>query len=313
MLDDLAPYTDENGRLYWPAAGIYDDTDRLMFVNNQYLNFGERIEPESSYTLALTDKGSLVSRCTVGYTQDDGSGVVTQVYEADDPQILLPDRTGMGTELSPTARRSRTVLASLAPQAVRIPLNVDKVVQAVSTTNDIVGELNKYRTLVNTAVYAYDGIPDWAQYLPEDALAEYLAFRAKNDIGTIAETAFVAADWTGISTIPFLIFDKIVGNKIDQIEETYRKIAQRNKEHIQRLLRLAQYTGDPSYISEISCSIRLIDPSGYVYEGTEDNRVEGVTATIYRYTGKTSSLSFGPDGTLWYGSVSNSLWVPWNS
>ena len=171
--------------------------------------------------------------------------------------------------------------------------------------------------------------------LPEDVRADYY----KYTYDTAAQNVLVDA----IGCVPGIGFGGkaalfgmnhlVFGTMRDKIEANYRRIAKLNMEEAERAARIEEFLNNErrlhpddwedyikaTYGEEFGTyllGIRpayYIDPSGYVYEGTENQLLEGVTATVYQYKGSTAGWIFDENGILTSGIPDGNKWVAWNS
>ena len=378
--EEIDRFTDENGRLYFPAVAICDETGETLYVQENYYNFTEAEEADFSYSLVVVDEGEYVSRISQGVGCDAEKEVILLTTDAEDPTLLLPipadisseelfpreavlfsdDRagsalTGADALLAASLRASQGVAGGpsnlfttdLTSKSLRLmrPMPLSgrlygivsiakgiintggkKVVQAVTKATaqgknklidtgvvdaynriDPIGKTSSAEGLWGAYGMAAEDMPDWFPDLPEDDQYEYMFFRKNAAISSILETG---AGLTGIGTVGAFLFDHFWKNgreeeimkKWEKIGRGYQRLNRRNQ-LLQEYLRNPE-RGRPGY---------CIDPSGYVFEGAENNRLAGVTATVYQYTGSTAGWSFDSDGILAAGTPGDAKWEPWNS
>jgi hypothetical protein len=192
---------------------------------------------------------------------------------------------------------------------------MNKAVKAASdffTTKSTYDAVNGVKDAINNDFYSR---------LPADMQTQYDNYRAVDALGAVAETLLgTVAEPVGVA---FGVFDMIMAPYKQRNEDIYRKIADANDalKEAERMVERAELEAELARILELTEDLYfgtyvpwlpeflsseylwylywLRDPSGYVFEGSEDNRLEGVTATVYEW--KENTQQWEP----WYASESS--------
>ena len=182
---------------------------------------------------------------------------------------------------------------------VRVGETASDIISVAQDANSTWGALNMWEKMAADA-----NVPDWTEYLTPEQLADYRSLVGFNG-NDLLET--IGGLLPG-SELVFPFFDMWRSEKEQQTINTYKKIAEINK-NTQRLSQRNAYfaangewppddwpwpenspngNGPLPFGGENPNSptpYYHIDPSGYVFEGTEANRIEGVSATVYYLDG----------------------------
>ena len=182
---------------------------------------------------------------------------------------------------------------------VRVGETASDIISVAQDANSTWGTLNMWEKMAADA-----NMPDWTEYLTPEQLADYRSLVGFNG-NDLLET--IGGLLPG-SELVFPFFDMWRSEKEQQTITTYKKIAEINK-NTQRLSQRNAYfaangewppddwpwpenspngNGPLPFGGENPNSPTPsyhIDPSGYVFEGTEANRIEGVSATVYYLDG----------------------------
>ncbi|MBR3507257.1 MAG: hypothetical protein IKO03_00510 [Lachnospiraceae bacterium] len=193
-------------------------------------------------------------------------------------------------------------------------------------------EVNTYGNLYGDFMQGAREEAYWASNMPEDMRMEYIRFHESCLVGNALTKVVGSIPGIGLlgkyvsSAAKYAFVDK----KIENLESHFRRYATMNSDMAARALRIKKYLQAEldaygmdylisqygrelidQYFGENPCY--HIDPSGYVYEGIESHVVQGVTATIYQYTGSTAGWTFDANGVLVSGTPEADKWVVWDS
>lgn len=348
-LDDYAPYADNQQRLYWPAIKVFDETGELVAVYENFIDFADTEDSNSGYHLAITDRGEYRATLNVTTDYDPDNLYLTRRYACTDAGYLMPIPKDGAAPVSPAPAASHN---SLVPMKAPVP-NISSVIKTAAGKGATVAQTAKYygdratkdiKPVLQAGKNAdffnnlYDDMINdalgeaWLNNLPDDVRAEYQKYYDETMVQKGVEA--VAGSIPGIGLVGKAILgigEYFLGNKRAEIDATYRKIAHMKAMEDLRSARLAKYLADNrdseellDYLTSIygrEMAYRLlgrtpcyhIDPSGYVYEGIESNVIQGVTATIYQYTGSTAGWTFDENGMLTSGTPEADKWVVWDS
>ena len=282
----IRSFTDGNYRLYAPAAGLYNEEGVLVKVKQLCFAFTEEEygEQAAEMTFNILDGAELNNQLLMGLACGGGEWKLT--YHASDPGALLSLLTGCDNVPS---RSGGTRWANM----------IKWTFTAAEKCADVAGNASSLSSFTDAIT-----TPDWYDDLPEEGKELYDSYNTANTILTAAETVFGFIPHTGIPV--FLLDNYLFGNYRNEFNENLRNMALSNR------ARKTPKKSNQNNPRVQHATVRK-DPSGYVFEGYDGNRNEGVTATIYKYTGYISGWVFDDNGVLVSGTPDNTLWEKWDS
>lgn len=280
--------------LYRPLLEIYNPEGKLVGTVQNYYDFsGKALDTQISVDVAVMDGGKYLTKVTSGASRSEDGKSIRFAMTSDDPAVILPD-------IKPTDVSSA---------------GWGTVGKAVGTA---VGAYSDYSTLDSVANYAASeaDAAGWKNNLTPEQREAYNDYKQTEALRIGVESVMgISGIGTAVTVVGDLVIETVLGDQ--DVDGQYRKMAQLNeqmkkqqeemeffKEHGYRpgyppppaepnIKRGANgfpldcvWSFDPDY---------YIDPSGYIFEGTEENRLENVTATVY------------------YLDTASGEWVKWDS
>ena len=292
--ETLLPILGKELILYRPLLEIYNPEGKLVGTVQNYYDFsGKALDTQISVDVAVMDGGKYITKVTSGASRSEDGKSIRFAMTSDDPAVILPD-------IKPTDVSSA---------------GWGTVGKAVGTA---VGAYSDYSTLDSVADYAASeaDAAGWKNNLTPEQREAYNDYKQTETLRIGVESVMgISGIGAAVTVVGDLVIETVLGDQ--DVDGQYRKMAQLNeqmkkqqeemeffKEHGYRpgyppppaepnIKRGANgfpldcvWSFDPDY---------YIDPSGYIFEGTENNLLEGVRATVY------------------YLDTASGEWVKWDS
>lgn len=248
-----------------PEPGTNDMSIRLRTETGDeltlrfFLEEDVKIPSEGGYRVGVRDGDGSVYPVRI-ITEQEAGRVCVSMYG--DAALLVPK----------SGELHSAILGYLkaAYQGVRYGCEI------VGTALDI---YTKASLVVDTDAAIFDTSEDWVNDLPPDALKEY---RDWQDTKAVNDLLDIGLGLVGSLLPPSLIatvaFDCWLFRKTNEVDDIYKEIARKNRRLKEREAEWKRQYPD-EYEPELQ---KYIDPSGYVFEAVEDNRLEGVSASVLR-------------------------------
>lgn len=278
--ETLLPILGKELILYRPLLEIYNPEGKLVGTVQNYYDFsGKALDTQISVDAAVMDGGKYITKVTSGASRSEDGKSIRFAMTSDDPAVILPD-------IKPTDVSSA---------------GWGTVGKAVGTA---VGAYSDYSTLDSVADYAASeaDAAGWKNNLTPEQREAYNDYKQTEALRVGVESVMgISGIGAAVTVVGDLVIETVLGDQ--DVDGQYRKMAQLNeqmkkqqeemeffKEHGYRpgyppppaepnIKRGANgfpldcvWSFDPDY---------YIDPSGYIFEGTESNLLEGVRATVY--------------------------------
>lgn len=292
--ETLLPILGKELILYRPLLEIYNPEGKLVGTVQNYYDFsGKALDTQIGVDVAVMDGGKYITKVTSGASRSEDGKSIRFAMTSDDPAVILPD-------IKPTDVSSA---------------GWGTVGKAVGTA---VGAYSDYSTLDSVADYAASeaDAAGWKNNLTPEQREAYNDYKQTEALRVGVESVMgISGIGAAVTVVGDLVIETVLGDQ--DVDGQYRKMAQLNeqmkkqqeemeffKEHGYRpgyppppaepnIKRGANgfpldhvWSFDPEY---------YIDPSGYIFEGTESNLLEGVRATVY------------------YLDTASGEWVQWDS
>ncbi|MBE6724721.1 MAG: hypothetical protein E7576_05915 [Ruminococcaceae bacterium] len=298
---EIASFTDTDGILWYPAYEFYENGSLQFTVSNTVDFSGNGFSGESCGGIAVLSGGNCLGKVERVCSADADALTFTLSSRSDNPALLLPIPAEDGEAATGSLSLPERVLDRLfdaligwtAVPAKAISLggigkNISKALHMniglpAGSENPIVSaalraEKNGNKELINGIMNLdaakglgerfvdsmLDTKPGWYYELPDDMKELYDDYHRIDNIGAVAESVVGLFLPVGGSAAMFF-FDKYLDPRRAEIDRKLRDIGMHY---------LYWKYGIPKMCYHI-------DPSGYVFEGTENNPLEGVSATVY--------------------------------
>lgn len=302
--DDLKALLGDEMKLYYPAYNVYNEKGEFLGTVQNYFIFGGVKHTDGEYSIAIMNGNEYLGKVTNGFAVNKDKGIISLYTTSENYELLLPEfgeesvsAAGIPAVVAKAASAIGGAIGSVGQLAASSP-----VVSAASDFFTVKGTAD----VLNAAHGDYIGNKDWMNYLTNEQRQDYLDMKSDSYLYTAIETAAGMAH--PLAGVAFGLFDIWRGNMESDIEAKYKEIARLNRENARLEDRLAWETFFERARIEMEEHERAlvliitqgwdgttfprnaelpyelsyhIDPSGYIFEGTENNLLEGVRATVY--------------------------------
>lgn len=292
--ETLLPILGKELILYRPLLEIYNPEGKLVGTVQNYYDFsGKALDTQISVDVAVMDGGKYITKVTSGASKSEDGKSIRFAMTSDDPAVILPD-------IKPTDVSSA---------------GWGTVGKAVGTA---VGAYSDYSTLDSVADYAASeaDAAGWKNNLTPEQREAYNDYKQTEALRVGVESVMgISGIGAAVTVVGDLVIETVLGDQ--DVDGQYRKMAQLNeqmKKQQEEMEFFKEHGYRPGYppppaepnIKRGANGFPLdcvwgfdpdyyIDPSGYIFEGTESNLLEGVKATVY------------------YLDTASGEWVQWDS
>ncbi len=340
---------DETGELYAIYDNFLDFSDEMAEAEEGYA-LAIMDQGEYKATLRINPEYDLENASITRMVTCTDAGYLLPILKSDgilSPAPMLPEEN-VSVIQSKAVVTPRKLPIPMPTQVIKVIKTIPGKAVKYGTKVEYLSDRYHVTDALDTAMEGYDfndkyGSPfstameqaDLMNMLPEDVRADYYKFTYDTAAQNVVMDVVGCVPGFGIvSRVSLFGLNNLVfGGMRDNIEASYRRIAAMNMKNMEREARLLEYLNDlhrmhpddwedyvkATYGEEFGAYILgirpayYIDPSGYVYEGMENQLLEGVTATVYQYKGNTAGWTFDENGILTNGVPDESKWVAWNS
>lgn len=278
--ETLLPILGKELILYRPLLEIYNPEGKLVGTVQNYYDFsGKALDTQIGVDVAVMDGGKYITKVTSGASRSEDGKSIRFAMTSDDPAVILPD-------IKPTDVSSA---------------GWGTVGKAVGTA---VGAYSDYSTLDSVADYAASeaDAAGWKNNLTPEQREAYNDYKQTEALRIGVESVMgISGIGTAVTVVGDLVIETVLGDQ--DVDGQYRKMAQLNeqmKKQQEEMEFFKEHGYRPGYppppaepnIKRGANGFPLdcvwgfdpdyyIDPSGYIFEGTESNLLEGVRATVY--------------------------------
>ena len=278
--ETLLPILGKELILYRPLLEIYNPEGKLVGTVQNYYDFsGKALDTQISVDVAVMDGGKYITKVTSGASRSEDGKSIRFAMTSDDPAVILPD-------IKPTDVSSA---------------GWGTVGKAVGTA---VGAYSDYSTLDSVADYAASeaDAAGWKNNLTPEQREAYNDYKQTETLRIGVESVMgISGIGAAVTVVGDLVIETVLGDQ--DVDGQYRKMAQLNeqmKKQQEEMEFFKEHGYRPGYppppaepnIKRGANGFPLdhvwgfdpdyyIDPSGYIFEGTENNLLDGVRATVY--------------------------------
>lgn len=278
--ETLLPFLGKELILYRPLLEIYNPEGKLVGTVQNYYDFsGKALDTQINVDVAVMDGGKYITKVTSGASRSEDGKSIRFAMTSDDPAVILPD-------IKPTDVSSA---------------GWGTVGKAVGTA---VGAYSDYSTLDGVADYAASeaDAAGWKNKLTPEQREAYNDYKQTEALRVGVESVMgISGIGAAVTVVGDLVIETVLGDQ--DVDGQYRKMAQLNeqmKKQQEEMEFFKEHGYRPGYppppaepnIKRGANGFPLdcvwgfdpdyyIDPSGYIFEGTENNLLEGVRATVY--------------------------------
>lgn len=278
--ETLLPILGKELILYRPLLEIYNPEGKLVGTVQNYYDFsGKALDTQIGVDVAVMDGGKYITKVTSGASRSEDGKNIRFAMTSDDPAVILPD-------IKPTDVSSA---------------GWGTVGKAVGTA---VGAYSDYSTLDSVADYAASeaDAAGWKNNLTPEQREAYNDYKQTEALRVGVESVMgISGIGAAVTVVGDLVIETVLGDQ--DVDGQYRKMAQLNeqmKKQQEEMEFFKEHGYRPGYppppaepnIKRGANGFPLdcvwgfdpdyyIDPSGYIFEGTESNLLEGVRATVY--------------------------------
>ena len=278
--ETLLPILGRELILYRPLLEIYNPEGKLVGTVQNYYDFsGKALDTQISMDVAVMDGGKYLTKVTSGASRSEDGKSIRFAMTSDDPAVILPD-------IKPTDVSSA---------------GWGTVGKAVGTA---VGAYSDYSTLDSVADYAASeaDAAGWKNNLTPEQREAYNDYKQAEALRIGVESVMgVSGIGAAVTVVGDMVIETVLGDQ--DVDGQYRKMAQLNeqmKKQQEEMEFFKEHGYRPGYppppaepnIKRGANGFPLdcvwgfdpdyyIDPSGYIFEGTENNLLDGVRATVY--------------------------------
>lgn len=278
--ETLLPILGKELILYRPLLEIYNPEGKLVGTVQNYYDFsGKALDTQIGVDVAVMDGGKYITKVTSGASRSEDGKSIRFAMTSDDPAVILPD-------IKPTDVSSA---------------GWGTVGKAVGTA---VGAYSDYSTLDSVADYAASeaDAAGWKNNLTPEQREAYNDYKQTEALRVGVESVMgISGIGAAVTVVGDLVIETVLGDQ--DVDGQYRKMAQLNeqmKKQQEEMEFFKEHGYRPGYppppaepnIKRGANGFPLdcvwgfdpdyyIDPSGYIFEGTENNLLDGVRATVY--------------------------------
>lgn len=278
--ETLLPILGKELILYRPLLEIYNPEGKLVGTVQNYYDFsGKALDTQINVDVAVMDGGKYITKVTSGASRSEDGKSIRFAMTSDDPAVILPD-------IKPTDVSSA---------------GWGTIGKAVGTA---VGAYSDYSTLDGVADYAASeaDAAGWKNKLTPEQREAYNDYKQTEALRVGVESVMgISGIGAAVTVVGDLVIETVLGDQ--DVDGQYRKMAQLNeqmKKQQEEMEFFKEHGYRPGYppppaepnIKRGANGFPLdcvwgfdpdyyIDPSGYIFEGTENNLLEGVRATVY--------------------------------
>ena len=278
--ETLLPILGKELILYRPLLEIYNPEGKLVGTVQNYYDFsGKALDTQIGVDVAVMDGGKYITKVTSGASRSEDGKSIRFAMTSDDPAVILPD-------IKPTDVSSA---------------GWGTVGKAVGTA---VGAYSDYSTLDSVADYAASeaDAAGWKNNLTPEQREAYNDYKQTEALRIGVESVMgISGIGAAVTVVGDLVIETVLGDQ--DVDGQYRKMAQLNeqmKKQQEEMEFFKEHGYRPGYppppaepnIKRGANGFPLdcvwgfdpdyyIDPSGYIFEGTENNLLDGVRATVY--------------------------------
>ena len=278
--ETLLPILGKELILYRPLLEIYNPEGKLVGTVQNYYDFsGKALDTQINVDVAVMDGGKYITKVTSGASRSEDGKSIRFAMTSDDPAVILPD-------IKPTDVSSA---------------GWGTIGKAVGTA---VGAYSDYSTLDGVADYAASeaDAAGWKNNLTPEQREAYNDYKQTEALRVGVESVMgVSGIGAAVTVVGDLVIETVLGDQ--DVDGQYRKMAQLNeqmKKQQEEMEFFKEHGYRPGYppppaepnIKRGANGFPLdcvwgfdpdyyIDPSGYIFEGTENNLLDGVSATVY--------------------------------
>lgn len=278
--ETLLPILGKELILYRPLLEIYNPEGKLVGTVQNYYDFsGKALDTQISVDVAVMDGGKYITKVTSGASRSEDGKSIRFAMTSDDPAVILPD-------IKPTDVSSA---------------GWGTIGKAVGTA---VGAYSDYSTLDSVADYVASeaDAAGWKNNLTPEQREAYNDYKQTETLRIGVESVMgISGIGAAVTVVGDLVIETVLGDQ--DVDGQYRKMAELNeqmKKQQEEMEFFKEHGYRPGYppppaepnIKRGANGFPLdcvwgfdpdyyIDPSGYIFEGTENNLLEGVRATVY--------------------------------
>lgn len=278
--ETLLPILGKELILYRPLLEIYNPEGKLVGTVQNYYDFsGKTLDTQIGVDVAVMDGGKYITKVTSGASRSEDGKSIRFAMTSDDPAVILPD-------IKPTDVSSA---------------GWGTVGKAVGTA---VGAYSDYSTLDSVADYAASeaDAAGWKNNLTPEQREAYNDYKQTEALRVGVESVMgISGIGAAVTVVGDMVIETVLGDQ--DVDGQYRKMAQLNeqmKKQQEEMEFFKEHGYRPGYppppaepnIKRGANGFPLdcvwgfdpdyyIDPSGYIFEGTENNLLDGVRATVY--------------------------------
>ena len=278
--ETLLPILGKELILYRPLLEIYNPEGKLVGTVQNYYDFsGKALDTQISVDVAVMDGGKYITKVTSGASRSEDGKSIRFAMTSDDPAVILPD-------IKPTDISSA---------------GWGTIGKAVGTA---VGAYSDYKTLDSAADYVASeaDAAGWKNNLTPEQREAYNDYKQTETLRIGVESVMgISGIGAAVTVVGDLVIETVLGDQ--DVDGQYRKMAQLNeqmKKQQEEMEFFKEHGYRPGYppppaepnIKRGANGFPLdhvwgfdpdyyIDPSGYIFEGTENNLLDGVRATVY--------------------------------
>lgn len=278
--ETLLPILGKELILYRPLLEIYNPEGKLVGTVQNYYDFsGKALDTQIGVDVAVMDGGKYITKVTSGASRSEDGKSIRFAMTSDDPAVILPD-------IKPTDVSSA---------------GWGTVGKAVGTA---VGAYSDYSTLDSVADYAASeaDAAGWKNNLTPEQREAYNDYKQTEALRVGVESVMgISGIGAAVTVVGDMVIETVLGDQ--DVDGQYRKMAQLNeqmKKQQEEMEFFKEHGYRPGYppppaepnIKRGANGFPLdcvwgfdpdyyIDPSGYIFEGTENNLLDGVRATVY--------------------------------